>query len=123
MGGDLSIGISQALLSDVLAGADGAAVNISLTLLEETSAIDEELGSFTFKLDETLASWLESANLDEYGFYDEEGNLLGITEVQLTEAGNVVFMISGLNAVPEPATTTLSLLALSSLCVRRRRRC
>ncbi len=123
VGGDLSIGISQALLSDVLAGADGAAVNISLTLLEETSAIDEELGSFTFKLDETLASWLESANLDEYGFYDEEGNLLGITEVQLTEAGNVVFMISGLNAVPEPATTTLSLLALSSLCVRRRRRC
>lgn len=122
VGGDLSIGISQTLLSDALAGADGAAVNISLTLLEEMSAIDEELGSFTFKLDETLASWLESANLDEYGFYDEEGNLLGITEVELTEAGNVVFMISGLTAVPEPATTTLSLLALCSLCARRRRR-
>lgn len=120
--GDLSICVTLDCLSHALAEADGEAVNISFMLLEETTNIAEG-GTFTLSLDEALAGWLKASSLTEYGFYDAAGNLLGNDDVELTEAGTVVFTISGLtNLVPEPTGTTLSLLALCSLCVRRRRR-
>lgn len=120
--GDLSIGLTADFLNAALAEAGGEAVNISLTLLEDTTAIAEE-GSFTLSLDEALVDRLNKCTLEEYGFYDAEGNWLGYTEVELTEAGGVVFSIIGLtDLIPEPTTTTLSLLALCTLCARRRRR-
>lgn len=119
--GDLSIGLTADFLNAALAEAGGEAVNISLTLLEDTTAIAEE-GSFTLSLDEALVGRLNKCTLEEYGFYDVEGNWLGYT-VELTEAGGVVFSIMGLtDLIPEPTTTTLSLLALCTLCARRRRR-
>lgn len=119
--GDLSIGLTADFLNAALAEAGGEAVNISLTLLEDTTAIAEE-GSFTLSLDEALVGRLNKCTLEEYGFYDAEGNWLGYT-VELTEAGGVVFSIIGLtDLIPEPTTTTLSLLALCTLCARRRRR-
>lgn len=119
--GDLSIGLTADFLNAALAEAGGEAVNISLTLLEDTTAIAEE-GSFTLSLDEALVGRLNECTLEEYGFYDAEGNWLGYT-VELTEAGGVVFSIIGLtDLIPEPTTTTLSLLALCTLCARRRRR-
>ncbi len=122
VGGDLSISLSQEFLSSALAAAEGATVNIALTLLEDTTAIDEDAGSFTLRLDDALAAWLETASAEEYGFYDAEGTLLGVTEVELTESGNVVFVVSGLSdVVPEPTSTALSLLALCGFCIRRRR--
>lgn len=118
--GDLSIGLTADFLNAALAEAGGEAVNISLTLLEDTTAIAEE-GSFTLSLDEALVGRLNKCTLEEYGFYDAEGNWLGYT-VELTEAGGVVFSIIGLtDLIPEPTTTTLSLLALCALCARRRR--
>lgn len=120
--GDLSIGLTADFLNAALAEAGGEAVNISLTLLEDTTNIGEE-GSFTLSLDEALVGRLNECTLEEYGFYDAEGTWLGYTEVELTEAGGVVFSIIGLtDLIPEPTTTTLSLLALCTLCARRRRR-
>lgn len=120
--GVLSIGLTIDFLNTALAEAGGEAVNISLTLLEDVTGIAEG-GSFTFSLDEALVGWLDESTLEEYGFYDAEGNWLGYTEVELTEAGGVVFSIIGLtDLIPEPTTTTLNLLALCSLCARRRRR-
>lgn len=120
--GDLSICVTLDCLSAALAEAEGEAVNISFTLLEDITNIAEE-GSFTLSLDEALVGWLDESTLAEYGFYDAEGNLLGYNELKLTEAGAVVFSIIGLtDLVPEPTSTTLSLLALCSLCARRRRR-
>ena len=119
--GDLSIGLTADFLNAALAEAGGEAVNISLTLLEDTTNIGEE-GSFTLSLDAALVALLDECTLEEYGFYDAEGNWLGYT-VELTEAGGVVFSIIGLtDLIPEPTTTTLSLLALCTLCARRRRR-
>ncbi|MBQ6941321.1 MAG: hypothetical protein IJN23_02020 [Akkermansia sp.] len=119
--GDLSIGLTADFLNAALAEAGGEAVNISLTLLEDTTNIGEE-GSFTLSLDAALVGRLNECTLEEYGFYDAEDNWLGYT-VELTEAGGVVFSIIGLdNLIPEPTTTTLSLLALCTLCARRRRR-
>jgi len=119
--GDLSIGLTADFLNAALAEAGGESVNISLTLLEDTTNIGEE-GSFTLSLDAALVGRLNKCTLEEYGFYDAEGNWLGYT-VELTEAGGVVFSIIGLtDLIPEPTTTTLSLLALCTLCARRRRR-
>lgn len=119
--GDLSIGLTADFLNAALAEAGGEAVNISLTLLEDTTNIGEE-GSFTLSLDAALVALLDESTLEEYGFYDADGNCLGYT-AELTEAGGVVFSIMGLtDLIPEPTTTTLSLLALCTLCARRRRR-
>ncbi len=120
--GDLSIGLTADFLNAALAEAGGEAVNITLTLLEDVTAIAED-SSFTLSLDEALVGRLNECTLEEYGFYDADGNWLGYTEVELTEAGGIVFSIMGLtDLIPEPTTTTLSLLALCSLCARRRRR-
>lgn len=119
--GDLSIGLTEGFLNAALAEAGGEAVNISLTLLKDTTNIAEE-GSFTLSLDAALVALLDESTPEEYGFYDAEGNWLGYT-VELTKADGVVFSIIGLSdLIPEPTTTTLSLLALCTLCARRRRR-
>lgn len=119
--GDLAIGLTLDFLTAALDAADGNAINISLTLLDSVTGIAEE-SSFTFTLTDDIAGILEGSTLVEYGFYDETGTWLGANEVEMSGAGTVVFAISGLtDIVPEPATTTLSLLALSALCLRRRR--
>lgn len=119
--GDLTIGLTLDFLTTALAEADGNALNITLCLLDSTTSIAED-GSFTFSLSEDVASWLDASELVEYGFYDADGNQLGVNEVEMVEGGAVVFAVSGItDIIPEPATTTLSLLALSALCLRRRR--
>ena len=120
--GVLTIGMTLDFFTTALAEANGNAVNITLTLLDEETGIgSEDVGSFTLTLSDEVIGWLDESDLEEYGFYDAEGSLLGTREVVLEEGGAVVFAISGLTMIPEPTTTTLSLLALSALCLRRRR--
>ena len=119
--GDLTVALTLNFLTSALEGAEGNGINISLALLDSATSIAED-GSFTLALSDDLISLLAGSSVEEYGFYDAEGNLLGVNEVELEEGSDVVFEITGLtNLVPEPSTTTLSLLALSALCLRRRR--
>ena len=96
-------------------------MDIVLTLCLDSSEIAED-GSFTFTLDDATVALLADYNLQEYGFYDADGILQDMSSITLTEAGNVVFAVKQMSSlIPEPTTTTLSLLALSALCLRRRR--
>ena len=64
---------------------------------------------------------LEGSELVEFGFYID-GELQEGSSVTFTEGANVTFGVMQMTAlIPEPTTTTLSLLALSALCLRRRR--
>ena len=118
--GDLAISLSADFLTDALAAADGAAVDIVLTLCLDGSEIAED-GSFTFTLDDATAALLADYKLQEYGFYID-GELQDMGSVTLTEGASVVFAVNQMSGlIPEPTTTTLSLLALSALCLRRRR--
>lgn len=121
--GVLSIGLTHAFLQSVLEGANGQPVNVILTLVTDASALAED-GSFSFMLDQWTQEMLAASELSEYGFYDVDNDeLLGLHEAQLTGNQNVVFAINGLTKlIPEPTTSTLSLMALSALCLRRRRR-
>jgi hypothetical protein len=107
-------------LTGALAAADGADMDIVLTLCLDSSEITGE--GFTFTLDAATVTLLEDSGLVEYGFYDAEGNLQDMSSVTLSEAGTVVFAVKqNSSLIPEPTTTSLSLLALSALCMRRRR--
>ena len=118
--GDLAISLSAGFLTDALAAADGAAVDIVLTLCLDGSEIAED-GSFTFTLDDATVALLADYKLQEYGFYID-GELQDMSSVTLTAGANVVFAVNQMSGlIPEPTTTTLSLLALSALCLRRRR--
>ena len=118
--GDLAISLSAGFLTEALAAADGAAVDIVLTLCLDGSEIAED-GSFTFTLDDATVALLADYKLQEYGFYID-GELQDMNSVTLTEGANVVFAVNQMSGlIPEPTTTTLSLLALSALCLRRRR--
>ena len=95
-------------------------MDIVLTLCLDGSEIAED-GSFTFTLDDATATLLADYKLQEYGFYID-GELQDMSSVTLTEGANVVFAVNQMSGlIPEPTTTTLSLLALSALCLRRRR--
>lgn len=119
MEGNLTIGLSLDFLSAAMAAAEGAAVDIALTLcLDSTEITGEE---FVFTLDESTLALMESSKLEEFGFY-VNGELLDKSSVTLTEGSEVIFGVKQMTAlIPEPTTTTLSLLALSALCLRRRR--
>ncbi len=78
--------------------------------------------------DEAYEDWtLDSTN---YLISDESGTIANIEDLEITvanmsgtaETTDVVYsqVVSG-DSIPEPCTTTLSLLALASLCARRRR--
>ena len=120
--GELAISLTKELLEFALAQADGAALDMALTLMiDETTVVDG--ATFTFSLTDEAITLLEGYNLTEYGFYNGDDELLGEDIVEVTEPTTVVFSIKGLiGVVPEPTTTTLSLLALSVLAMRRRRR-
>lgn len=118
--GELAISLSVDFLTGALAAADGADMDIVLTLCLDSSEITGE--GFTFTLDAATVTLLEDSGLVEYGFYDAEGNLQDMSSVTLSEAGTVVFAVKqNSSLIPEPTTTSLSLLALSALCMRRRR--
>ena len=119
MQGELAISLSLDFLSGALAAAEGAAVDIALTLCLDSTEITGD--GFTFTLDEATLAMLEGSELVEFGFYID-GELQEGSSVTLTEGANVTFGVTQMTAlIPEPTTTTLSLLALSALCLRRRR--
>lgn len=120
--GELAISLTKELLEFALTQADGSALDMALTLMvDETTVVDG--ATFTFSLTDEAITLLEGYNLTEYGFYNGDDELLGEDIVEVTEPTTVVFFIKGLiGVVPEPTTTTLSLLALSVLAMRRRRR-
>ena len=121
MEGELTIALTENFLASALAAADGAAVNIALDLVLDSTLIGEN--GFAFYLDADTQALLDASCAEAYGFYDAEGNLLDCSVAWLMDAATVTFAVNMLtNIVPEPATTTLSLLALSALCMRRRRR-
>lgn len=120
--GQMVISLTKEFLEYALAQADGAALDMSLTLLLDESSIVEDAG-FTFSLDDEAITLLKDYQLTEYGFYDGNDELLGEEYAEVTDPTTVVFSIKGLlGVVPEPTTTTLSLLALGVLAMRRRRR-
>lgn len=120
--GEFAISLTKELLEFALTQADGSALDMALTLMvDETAVVDG--ATFTFSLTDEAITLLEGYNLTEYGFYNGDDELLGEDIVEVTEPTTVVFSIKGLiGVVPEPTTTTLSLLALSVLAMRRRRR-
>ena len=119
MEGELAISLSLDFLSGALAAAEGAAVDIALTLCLDSTEITGD--GFTFTLDEATLAMLEGSELVEFGFYID-GELQEGSSVTFTEGANVTFGVTQMTAlIPEPTTTTLSLLALSALCLRRRR--
>lgn len=120
--GDLAISLTKEFLEYALAQVDGAGIDIALTLIiDETTVMDG--ADFSFSLTDEAITLLEGYNLTEYGFYDGNDELLGEDYADITEPTTVTFSIKGLlGVVPEPTTTTLSLLALSVLAMRRRRR-
>ena len=70
---------------------------------------------------------LSVAVVDVYGNNGATATISGVSQVDMTpswgkEAPLVKLSVSTTPAVPEPATATLSLLALAGLCVRRRRK-
>lgn len=120
MEGELTIALTGNFLASALAAAEGAAVNIALDLVLDSTLIGES--GFAFYLDADTQALLDASCAEAYGFYDAEGNLLDCSMVWLMDSATVTFAVNMLtNIVPEPATTTLSLLALSALCLRRRR--
>ncbi len=120
--GELAISLTKGLLEFALTQADGSALDMALTLMvDETAVVDG--ATFTFSLTDEAITLLEGYNLTEYGFYNGDDELLGENSVDVTDPTTVVFSIKGLlGVVPEPTTTTLSLLALSVMAMRRRRR-
>ena len=120
--GALELGISLDFIKAVLTRADGAAADVALTLVAG-SQVGEE--GFIFELDAASREWLAESDAKEYGFYDAEGKLLGITKIELPGGSttDVVFGIKGItDTIPEPTTGTLSLLALAGMLLRRRRK-
>ena len=119
--GDLTIDLGYDFLQAALEASGGVA-DIALTLMADTLAIEGEDG-FTFSLSENTLAILDASVLESYGLYNEEGTLLDVNTLTLYDAGTVILRINDLSyVIPEPATATLSLLALSALSLRRRRR-
>ena len=117
--GLLSVGVTYDFLKAFMS-ADGTPVNVILTLTSDDIGLGDE---FTFTLDENTIALLEASQLESYGFYDADGNLIGENEAALASANGVTFAMNGITKlVPEPTSTTLSLLALAALAARRRRR-
>ena len=118
--GLLSVGVTYDFLKAFMS-ADGTPVNVILTLTSDDTGLGDV--GFTFTLDENTIALLEASQLESYGFYDAEGNLIGENEAVLASANGVTFAMKGITKlVPEPTSTTLSLLALAALAARRRRR-
>lgn len=118
--GLLSVGVTYDFLKAFMS-ADGTPVNVILTLTSDDTGLGDV--GFTFTLDENTIALLEASQLESYGFYDAEGNLIGENEAVLASANGVTFAMNGITKlVPEPTSTTLSLLALAALAARRRRR-
>ncbi|MBQ4614503.1 MAG: hypothetical protein IJB31_06210 [Akkermansia sp.] len=117
--GLLSVGVTYDFLKAFMS-ADGTPVNVILTLTSDDTGLGDE---FTFTLDENTIALLEASQLESYGFYDADNNLIGENEAALASANGVTFAMKGITKlVPEPTSTTLSLLALAALAARRRRR-
>lgn len=118
--GLLSVGVTYDFLKAFMS-ADGTPVNVILTLTSDETGLGDV--GFTFTLDENTIALLEASQLESYGFYDADGNLIGENEAVLASANGVTFAMNGITKlVPEPTSTTLSLLALAALAARRRRR-
>lgn len=119
--GTLTLGLTMDFMQGVMEKSGGQINYMQLALLADGMAAGQN--GFTITLDAATQAMLDASTLGEYGFYDYEGKLLGVTSTgQMKGFGVVNFCVRGLSElVPEPTSATLSLLALAALAARRRR--
>ena len=120
--GTLSLGITMDFMQGVMERLNGRTNYLQLALLADGMVTGQN--GFTITLNASTQAMLNASTLVKYGFYDDKGTLLGITSTgQMKELGVVNFCVYGLSElVPEPSSATLSLLALTALAARRRRK-
>ena len=119
--GALTLGLTMDFMQGAMEKSGGQINYLQLALLADGMAAGQN--GFTITLDAATQAMLDASTLGEYGFYDDEGKLLGVTSTgQMKGFGVVNFCVRGLTElVPEPTSATLSLLALAALAARRRR--
>ena len=119
--GALTLGLTMDFIQGAMEKSGGQINYLQLALLADGMAAGQN--GFTITLDAATQAMLDASTLGEYGFYDDEGKLLGVTSTgQMKGFGVVNFCVRGLTElVPEPTSATLSLLALAALAARRRR--
>ena len=118
-------------LEDVFSGPKGGVGNseghLTLTLTDWNITKDAVLSVSIKPAAGKATDNLSVAVVDVWGGNGATATISGVSQVDMTsswgkEAPLVKLSVSTTPAVPEPATATLSLLALAGLCVRRRRK-
>jgi len=103
--------------------ADGTSIEVTLTFLCYVDEVSEDSvgGEFTLYVDETFIG-KTTVDGNANTVFLKNGNSRLWTNSAAQQFSNISIKQGGVLLVPEPATATLSLLALAGLAARRRRR-
>ena len=110
----------------------GTSTTLTLAPVANDNGIDYNIGKFTFSFDEAFSlTGTETVTINLTTSSKKFGvtavkNESNVTTTDVTDMVNnykaVVQLSGSVVTIPEPATATLSLLALAGLCARRRRK-
>ena len=128
-------GTATVKINDVVVGTS---TTLTLNPVANGNGTDYNIGTFTFGFDnaflldgtETVTISLNSSDNKKFGVAAVANNgtvtATDITDMVTSSSGDkykaVVQLSGSVVTIPEPATATLSLLALAGLCARRRRK-